>query len=192
VTGLAATVAIVAASGLPARAIGAAEAEKLVDQTVADINRIISSGKSEAGMIREFEAVFERHADVPRIARTALGVDARRASAAQISAFARSFKGYLARKYGKRFREFIGGQIKVQRTKKVKSFYEVRTTAFLQGEAPFTVDFHVIEIGGRAKFVNMMIEGVNMVLAEKREIGALLDARGGNLDRLIQDLKRLG
>lgn len=192
VSGIAAATVFTLAGGLPALALSESEAEKLVDRAVLDINRIISSGKSEAGMIQDFESVFERHADVQRIARSALGVDARSASEAQIAAFTRSFKGYLSRKYGKRFREFIGGRIQVQRTKKVKRYYEVRTTAFLQGEAPFTVDFHVIEISGKAKFVNMLIEGVNMVLAEKREIGALLDARGGNLNRLIEDLKKLG
>ena len=35
---------------------------------------------------------------------------------------------------------------------------------------------------------NMFIEGVNMLLTERTEIGAMLDARGGDLNRLIKDM----
>ena len=38
------------------------------------------------------------------------------------------------------------------------------------------------------KFFNLYIEGINMLLSERAEIGAMLDARGGNLDALIRDL----
>jgi phospholipid transport system substrate-binding protein len=34
----------------------------------------------------------------------------------------------------------------------------------------------------------LIIEGINMLLSERSEIGAMLDARGGDLDALIRDL----
>jgi len=37
-------------------------------------------------------------------------------------------------------------------------------------------------------FFNLIIEGINMLLSERAEIGAMLDARGGNIDTLIRDL----
>ena len=59
-------------------------------------------------MFGEFEKIFDKYADVDIIARATLGADARRASAAQLRAFSDAFGSYLARKYGRRFREFIG------------------------------------------------------------------------------------
>jgi phospholipid transport system substrate-binding protein len=179
--------------GLPrtALALTVDQARGLVDKTVADINRIISSGKSEASMLASFEKLFASYADVPTIARSALGPAARTASNAQLSAFTKAFQGYISRKYGRRFREFIGGRIEVEDAREVKSYVEVITTAFLQGEAPFEVRFHVSDKSGKSLFFNIIIEGVNMLAAERTEIGALLDQRGGDLDRLIADLKTL-
>ena len=181
------------ASGLmiasPSFAMSNAQAETLVDSVVAEINRIISSGASESRMLGDFEKLFVKYADVPTISRYALGNDARSASSAQMQAFTNAFTGYVSSKYGKRFREFIGGTIKVNGSKPVKSYFEVSTTAYLSGQSPFEVTFLVSDKGGRPMFFNMFIEGINLLLTERAEIGAMLDKRGGNLDKLIADLK---
>jgi phospholipid transport system substrate-binding protein len=190
---VAALVAGAAVVALPrgAVALTVEQARGLVDNTVADINSIISSGASEAAMLREFEKLFARYADVPTIARSALGPAARQASNAQLSGFTKAFQGYISRKYGRRFREFIGGRIEVNEARAVKSYYEVITTAYLSGEAPFEVRFHVSDKAGKSLFFNIIIEGVNMLASERTEIGALLDQRGGDLDRLIADMAKL-
>ncbi len=41
-------------------------------------------------------------------------------------------------------------------------------------------------------FIDMKIEGISLIKAERSEIGTLLDQRKGDLDRLIEDLKSLG
>ena len=181
-----------AALPLPALALTEAAAKALVDKVVADINRVIESGKSESAMLRDFEKIFATYADVPIMARYALGADARSASQAQLREFTKAFQSYISRKYGRRFREFIGGQVTVKSARKIKAGYEVRSTVKLRGEAPFEVTFLVSDKSGRDKFYNMFIEGVNLLLTERTEIGAMLDARKGNLDQLIRDLKTTG
>ena len=182
-----------ALTALPRQAFALTEegAKSLVDKTVAEINGIISSGGSEGAMLADFEKLFARYADVPTIARSALGPAARQASPAQLSGFTKAFQGYISRKYGRRFREFIGGRIEVNEARAVKSFYEVVTTAYLSGESPFEVRFHVSDKAGKSLFFNIIIEGVNMLASERTEIGALLDQRGGDLDKLIADMKTL-
>ena len=186
-------VSSLALAALPreAFALTSEAAKSLVDKTVAEINAIISSGKSEGAMLADFEKLFARYADVATIARSALGPAARNASKAQISGFTKAFQGYISRKYGRRFREFIGGRIEVNEAKAVKSYYEVITTAYLNGESPFEVRFHVSDKSGKSLFFNIIIEGVNMLASERTEVGALLDKRGGDLDRLIADMKSL-
>lgn len=176
---------------LPALALTEARARQLVDSVVADVNRVIASGKPESAMYRDFERIFAQYSDTAYIAAYALGADARRASAAQKQAFSRAFQTYVARKYGKRFREFIGGRLEVKRVRQVKKWYEVDTTAFLQGQSPFEVTFHVSDRTGRDLFFNMFIEGVNMLLTERTEIGSLLDRRRGDIDLLIADLNAM-
>jgi phospholipid transport system substrate-binding protein len=184
--------AAIVALPLPALALTEAGAKQLVNSVVADINRVIASGKSEKAMLRDFEKIFVQYADVPIMARYALGADARSASPAQLRQFTKAFQGYISRKYGRRFREFIGGQVDVRNARKIKAGYEVRTSVKLRGSSPFDVTFLVSDKSGRDKFYNMFIEGVNLLLTERTEIGAMLDARKGNLNQLIKDLNKTG
>ena len=184
--------ALTVAVARPAAALDVDSAKALIGALVTDINGIINSGASESAMYVRFEQVFDKYADVPIIAQSALGIAARSASAGQMKAFTAAFQGYISRKYGSRFREFIGGKIEVVDARQVKTFYEVVSTAYLKGQTPFEVRWQVSDKSGRDKFFNMIIEGVNMVATERTEIGAQLDQRGGDLDRLIVDLKNLG
>ena len=185
-------VPLVAGLPLPALAISEASARSLVGKMVGDINKVIASGKPESAMIRDFEKLFIKYADVPIMARYALGADARSASKNQIKKFTKAFQGYISRKYGRRFREFIGGSLEIKSTRKIKTGYEVKCVAHLSGQSPFQVTFLVSDKSGRDKFYNMFIEGVNLLLTERTEIGAMLDRRKGNIDQMTADLSKTG
>ncbi|UWR67901.1 ABC transporter substrate-binding protein [Phaeobacter inhibens] len=190
---LATGVAFLGLAALPGKLLALTEAgaRNLVGSVVGDINKVIASGKSESAMIRDFEKIFVRYADVNIMARYALGVEARRASASELRAFTGAFQSYISRKYGKRFREFIGGSVEVQSARKIKAGYEIKSLAKLKGQAPFEVTFLVSDKSGRDKFYNMFIEGVNLLLTERTEIGAILDRNKGDISRLTAELKRL-
>ena len=189
-TALAAAAAVWAAT--PSFALNTAQARSLIDDVVNRINVVINSGKSEAAMYRDFEALFNRYADVPTISRSALGPPARSASTQQLNQFSDAFAGYLARKYGKQFRDFIGGEVTVENARQVKSFQEVQAVAKLRGQAPFAVTFMVSDRSGDDRFFDLLIEGISLLKSERAEIGAMLDKRGGNIDALIKDLKTAG
>jgi phospholipid transport system substrate-binding protein len=172
----------------PALALDVGQARTLIDKAVADVNAIIASGKSEAAMFKDFERLFVKYADVPVIARSALGPAARTVSAGELSAFTKAFQGYISRKYGRRFREFIGGRIEVTDAKPLKSYFEVISIAYLKGESPFEVRWHVSDKAGKPLFFNLIIEGVNMLSSERAEIGAMLDRRRGDIGALVADL----
>lgn len=175
-----------------AQALNVNQARALVDQVVAEVNSVISSGRSEASMLQSFEKLFVRYADVRYIAQSVLGPAGRSASKSEMSAYIGAFQGYMARKYGRRFREFIGGRIDVTNARPLKSFYEVVSIARLRGQAPFEVRWHVFDKSGRDLFFNIIIEGVNMLAAERTEIGAMLDRRKGDIRALTADLQRAG
>jgi len=191
VLGGAATLALVPMAS-PVLALSESQASSHVNKLVDAINKVISSGKSESRMIKEFEKIFVKYSDVKYLASYALGVDGRRASAGQKRAFAKAFQGYIARKYGKQFRVFIGGKLDVTKTKTVKNHIEVKAMARLKGQAPFDVTFYVSDKSGKPLFYNMYIEGINLLLTERTEIGSMLDRRKGNIDAMIKDLKSAG
>lgn len=177
--------------GAPLRALTVDQARSLIDRAMGEINAVIATGKPEAAMIADFERIFARYADVPAIARSALGPAARTASAAQLNAFTEAFRGYLARKYGRRFREFIGGRIEVTGAKQDKSYFEVTSIARLRGQSPFDLRWYVSDRSGQQRFFNIIIEGVNMLASERAEITSMLQRRKGDLNQLIADLRRM-
>lgn len=176
------------AFALPVRAMTVEQAHQLIDKAIGEVNATINSGKSEQAMYGDFERIFVTYADVPTIARSALGPASKQASAAQMAAFTKAYQGYISRKYGRRFREFIGGKIEVTDARPYKSYYEVISTATLQGEAPFDLRWWVGDKSGRNLFFNIIIEGVNMLASERTEVGAILDKNGGDIDKLIAAL----
>ncbi|TNC71833.1 MlaC/ttg2D family ABC transporter substrate-binding protein [Rubellimicrobium roseum] len=174
-----------------ARAQDVAAARALVDRLVAEVNAVIASGVPEDRMIAQFAQIFQAYADAPTIARYSLGADARAASPDQLARYTQAFSNYVAEKYGRRFREFVGGEIVVEDARAVPNGIEVTTTAIFRNQAPFRADFWVSEATGQPKFFNLIIEGVNMLLSERTEVQALLDQRGGDIDRLIADLSAM-
>lgn len=177
---------------LEARALTEDRARTLVDRVVSEINQAIDSSGSQSAMIREFERIFSQYADVGIIARSTLGADARRASNAQMRAFTDAFRGYITRKYGRRFDEFRGGRIEVNSVSEVQSWHEVRSTAHLPGQSPFEVRFLVSDRSGQDRFFDIVIEGISLRLSEREEIGAMLDQRNGDIDALVRDLRNAG
>ncbi|TXB69899.1 ABC transporter substrate-binding protein [Paracoccus aurantiacus] len=177
---------------MPAFSLNTDEARALIQQSLNEVYAVINSGQPPAQMYKAFEAIFARYADVDVIARSALGPAARQVSPQQFAAYKQAFQGYIGRKYGARFREFIGSQVQVTDAKPVKSFYVVTSVAKLNGRAPMQVEWHVSDKSGQSKYFNIVIEGVNMLAAERTEIGAMLAANRGDIAALTSALQQAG
>lgn len=172
--------------------LDADQARALIDTALGEVYRVINSGQPPAQMYRDFESIFVRHADVAVIARSALGPAARQADAASLAAYTQAFQGYIGRKYGKRFHEFIGSRIEVTGARPVKSFFAVTSVARLKGRSPMEVEWHVSDKSGKSRYFNIIIEGVNMLASERAEIGAMLARRKGDMAALTADLRQAG
>ena len=176
----------------PAFALDDDSATRLVNQLVAEINAATNAGGSQTKLIKAFEGIFEQYADINIISRSALGPRARTASTETLKAFSRVFKGYIARKYGKRFQEYIGSAIVVKNTINRGKFFEVDASVEVEGSEPFKVSFRVSDRSGKKLFFDIIIEGISLLSSERVEMGALLDARNGDIGRLTNDLASLG
>ena len=188
---------VLAATPRDAQATTLAEARTLVDAVAAELTSIVNSGGSIDQMIRRFDAVFDRFADLPVIARSVLGPVAREASTSQLARFTEAYRGYLSRKYGRMlFGGYVGGQIAVTGAGTSGTVHSVQSVAQMQrrsgGTERLDVVWQVSTRSPQARFFNMIIDGVNFFAIEREEVPAMLDARRGDLDRLIGDLPGLG
>ena len=171
-----------------AQALTTKQANSLVTSLVEDINLIINSNKPPTYMYLDFKTVLTKYGDTKIMAQKVLGIDWRRASIRQRQDFQKAFEHYLSVKYGKRFKEFLGGVITVTKSRKVNSVFEVISLVKLDNQAPFEVRWLVASKDGTPKMFNLFIEGINVSSSEKTEIGAMLDKRKGNINQLIKHL----
>lgn len=169
-----------------------ANAKNLINSLSNDIFKVINSGKSKSAMYNDFNRILGKYAAIEAIAKTTLGPPWRSATPAQQKAYITAFRGYLSRKYGKRFREFIGAKINVVSTKPVKSGYLVKSIVKLQGSSPFELEWQVFERKGKIQMFDLYIVGISLIKTEREEIGAMLDRNGGNIDKLTATLNISG
>ncbi len=193
---LGATAALALIAGfrpVAARALTTTDAASLVAKVTTELLAIVNTGQSEAQTLPRFEAMFDRYADVPLIARSILGAPWRTASDAQRNGFVAAFRGYLARKYGKQFREYKGASVEIgTASDQGRKGVLVKSTVKVPGKAPFLVEWQVTDAGGSTRLFNLIIEGVSMLSTERAEVAAILEAQRGSVDKLIADLGRRG
>lgn len=172
----------------PVFAFKKSDAEKLIKNLTNDVLGAVNEQKSEDIMFSRFEEIFSKYADVPLIARKALGPTWRGASKAQRSAYVSAFRGYMARYYGKRFEEFLGSEIIVSNSRKTSGGFLVGSNIILKDGSIYQAQWHVIDAKGKYLMYNLFLEGVSVLSDVRVQIGSMLDKRAGSIDRLIEHL----
>ena len=172
----------------PVFAFKKSDAEKLIKNLTNDVLGAVNEQKSEDIMFSRFEEIFSKYADVPLIARKALGPTWRGASKAQRSAYVTAFRGYMARYYGKRFEEFLGSEIIVSNSRKTSGGFLVGSNIILKDGSSYQAQWHVIDARGKYLMYNLFLEGVSVLSDVRVQIGSMLDKRAGSIDRLIEYL----
>lgn len=177
----------------PAAADAVGTAQSLVTALSGELQQMVNSGQSLGQQTATFQQIIGKYADMGPVAASILGQPWRSATDAQKQAFVAAFKGYFARKYGNTFSQYKNASIKVAGAEDAgKSGVLVHSTVIRPGQENVAVDWQISDRSGSAKVVNLIIEGVSMLANERAEVGALLDAQGGNLDKLIAQMKTIG
>ena len=172
----------------PVFAFKKSDAEKLIKNLTNDVLGAVNEQKSKDIMFSRFEEIFSKYADVPLIARKALGPTWRGASKAQRSAYVSAFRGYMARYYGTRFEEFLGSEIIVSNSRKTSGGFLVGSNIILKDGSSYQAQWHVIDARGKYLMYNLFLEGVSVLSDVRVQIGSMLDKRAGSIDRLIEHL----
>ena len=173
----------------PGLAQGTAPATAFVTSLASELTQLVNSGNDAGKVSADFERILSRYADMPAIAASVLGPPWRSASNAQKRTFVAAFQHYISRKYGAQFREFKGAKIAVAGARDAgRSGVLVSTTVVRPGKETVNVDWQVSDRSGATRVVNLIIEGVSLLANERAEVGAMLDANGGDLDALIYAL----
>lgn len=173
-----------------AYALTADAARAHVREAVDAVLALVKTDASTPEKARRLRAIFDEFAAMEQIARFSAGLAWREMSDAQQSAYTDAFAHYLSVVYARRFQDYSGQTVTIGSvTDGGRRGMLVSTTVTQAQGKPATVEWLISDRPGRVVIADIIIEGVSMLVTQREEIGAMLEARGGSIDRLITDLK---
>jgi phospholipid transport system substrate-binding protein len=140
--------------------------------------------------VRAIDGLVEQGFALDRIAKIALGPHWRAASPAERDEFSALFKAAVVAGHVRRFDEYADRRVRVagppapagERLFLVGSWVE-------GGTAPIRLDWRVAEVDGRWQVIDLVVEGVSLLLTYRNEFAAVIERGGGRVSALIAELR---
>jgi phospholipid transport system substrate-binding protein len=180
---------------VPARALDEAAATDHVRATIDQVLALVAEEGSSESKAPALLAIMRSRAAMPEIARFAAGVVWRDMNDDQKKRFTEAFERFLAVVYARRFQEYSGGVTQGADTYSVdgaadagKKGLLVKTRIARPDGAPVLVEWLVTDQPGRVVIADIVLEGVSLLITQREEIGAMFEARGGDVEKLISAL----
>jgi phospholipid transport system substrate-binding protein len=167
---------------------GAAEFVQNLADRVIRILKDKSLGKD--ARVKALAAVFLDGFDVRAIGLFVLGVYGRKVSDAERASYLEAFKDYVVQTYAARFNTYAGESFVV-----TKATPDGETGAWVfsdigkTGEEPTEVQWRVRRVAGSAKIVDVVVEGVSLVVTQRSEFASVLQRNNGSVANLTQLLR---
>lgn len=165
-----------------------------VQATLDEIAALINSSDDTQSKASRLLDIMERRTALQRIARFSAGIAWREMSDDQQTRFVTAFGKFLSSLLASKFQKYAGTSSKGD-TFKVERVIDagrkgmlVKTSIIRTGTAPVVVEWLVSDRPGRIVIADIVIEGISMLITEREEIGSMLEAHGGNVEKLIADL----
>jgi phospholipid transport system substrate-binding protein len=133
--------------------------------------------------------ILQEFFDMPQIARHTLGAYWKRATAEEQAAYVDVFTQYMSAVYGKRFSEYSGQQLKVQRVREEGEKATIFT--IVEGaEGQPRVDWDVMTRDGKQMITDVRVEGLSLAETHRQEFTSVISSKGGKVQALIDVLKK--
>lgn len=175
-------------------ALGKDQATAHVEVTINEVSALVDSAGDRASKASRLLAIMERRAAMPQIARFAAGAAWRAMNEDQQARFVTAFKKFVSGVYAGRFQEYASAG-KSSESFKIGDVVDagrkgmlVKTKILRTGEAPVDVEWLVTDQPGQVLIADIVIEGVSLLVTQREEIGGMLEARRGDVEKLIADL----
>lgn len=173
--------------------VDAAGAEKFVQKMTDDgIEQIINANVSKAEKQARFKKLFNESLDLDFIGKYVLGRYWRTATPQQKTEFINTYRELNTKVWSERFDEFKGRNFEFKGTTPSNSEGQifVNTVVPMEQGEPAGVVWRVKQDGNKFKIIDIIIEKVSLTMANRNEYTAYIKNNGGNIDALINDLKR--
>ena len=175
----------------PLEAATSNDASNLVNNLGERAIKMLSNNNlSKVDKIIKFRELLNEGFDVPLIARYAIGKHWRRITPDKKDEYIRVFEEFIVRSYAARLGQFGGETFSITGSRKDgKKDFIVSSIIKTSKGSRINVDWRVRSSSDQLKILDVIIEGVSMVITQRDEFSAIIQRSGGNVDGLIQKLK---
>jgi phospholipid transport system substrate-binding protein len=173
---------------LTARAdLGGAERfiQDLGDRTLAVLEQPVGPGEK----LGQLKNLLDRSTDLELVARLVLGRYWRQATPEQQAEYVRLFKDLVMQTMAERFSWYTGETFEIAGAKPVDERDTMVSTRILRpsGKAPILVDWRVRESSGSFLLIDILAEGVSLVVTQRAEAAEVIGRDG--LDGLLGQMR---
>jgi phospholipid transport system substrate-binding protein len=128
--------------------------------------------------------------DVKAISRFVLGRYWRKATEAERAEFTGLFEDLIVATYSKKFLDYSGQTLKVEAIREEnQKTASVASRIRRRGGEPIRIDWRLLRRGGSWRIVDVVVEGMSMVLSQRSEYAAVIKGDGGKIEGLLVKLR---
>ncbi len=147
---------------------------------------------SRADRADRFRALMLKTIAVKGIAKFVLGRYWRRATDSEKKEYLQLFEDLLVATYADRFEKYSGEKLLVKKAEmRGKGDALVHTSMVrVDGSKALKVAWRVRRKDGKYRIVDIMVEGISMIMTQKSEFASFIKRSGGKIDALLDELRK--
>ena len=190
-------IAVLVAAGLPPGLARADEfgagAKKFIEILTSDaISMLTVEDISKTERADRFRRLMNENFAIKGIAKFVIGRHWRKATESEKKEYLQLFEDLLVATYSDRFSKYSGEKLLVNKSEvRGKGDALVHTIMIrVDGAKPLKVTWRVRGKNGIYKIVDIMVEGISMVVTQKSEFASFIQKNGGSLGPLLIELRK--
>jgi len=153
--------------------------EVLADQDISDQARV-----------ENFYSLLKEGFDFPLIGRFVLGIHWRRATAIQRAEYGALFEQYLVNTYASRLGAYGGETLHVKNERSDRNKDTIVSSEIVRAKGPvIKVDWRVRGSNGAYKVIDVIVEGISLVITQRDEFSSVIRRKGAGVEGLLAQLR---
>jgi phospholipid transport system substrate-binding protein len=150
---------------------------------------LVLNSQTQDERTQAFRALLNEGFDLPLIGRYALGRFWRQATPEQRGEYAKLFEDFIVTTYAARLSEYSGETLRVVSSRRDDGDTIVVSEIVREGLQPIRVDWRVRHGDQSLKIVDVVVEGVSMLLTQRDEFASVIQRSGGQIEGLLVRLR---
>lgn len=154
------------------------------------IEVLADQGISNDTRVERFYSLLEEGFDFPLIGRFVLGIHWRRATNQQRAEYAVLFEQYLVNTYASRLGSYGGETLRVKGERSDADRDTIVSSEIIQKRGPrVKVDWRVRGSSGAYKVVDVIVQGISLVITQRDEFSSVIRREGSGVEGLLAQLR---